>query len=170
MLKKIDLYIIKRYIGTFTVMILLFIPIGIMVDVAEKIDKFKEKEVPLEAIIDYYFDFMWYFGNLLYPVFLFLAIILVVILIFVVKGVLKNRKNNPSFLVLISTVFIGIAVSFLSAQMPTGGYLFAVVPSAVLVANFSETTKPSWLSELVIGALLLAGVFQFGCNITSLLN
>ena len=75
MLKKIDLYIIKRYIGTFTVMILLFIPIGIMVDVAEKIDKFKEKEVPLDAIIDYYFDFMWYFGNLLYPVFLFLAII-----------------------------------------------------------------------------------------------
>ena len=75
MLKKIDLYIIKRYVGTFAVMILLFIPIGIMVDVAEKIDKFKEKEVPLEAIIDYYFDFMWYFGNLLYPVFLFLAII-----------------------------------------------------------------------------------------------
>lgn len=56
-------------------MILLFIPIGIMVDVAEKIDKFKEKEVPLEAIIDYYLDFMWYFGNLLYPIFLFLAII-----------------------------------------------------------------------------------------------
>ena len=75
MLKKIDLYIIKRYLATFFVMLLLFIPIGIMVDVAEKIDKFKEKEVPLDAIIDYYFDFMWYFGNLLYPIFLFLAII-----------------------------------------------------------------------------------------------
>ena len=36
-------------------MLLLFIPIGIMVDVAEKIDKFKEKEVPLDAIIDYLF-------------------------------------------------------------------------------------------------------------------
>lgn len=56
-------------------MLLLFIPIGIMVDVAEKIDKFKEKEVPLDAIISYYLDFTWYFGNLLYPVFLFLAII-----------------------------------------------------------------------------------------------
>ncbi|MGB2502659.1 MAG: LptF/LptG family permease [Flavobacteriaceae bacterium] len=75
MLKKIDLYIIKRYLATFFVMMLLFIPIGIMVDVAEKIDKFKEKEVPLNAIVDYYFDFMWYFGNLLYPIFLFLAII-----------------------------------------------------------------------------------------------
>ncbi len=75
MFKKIDLYIIKRYLATFFVMMLLFIPIGIMVDVAEKIDKFKEKEVPLNAIVDYYFDFMWYFGNLLYPIFLFLAII-----------------------------------------------------------------------------------------------
>jgi len=35
-MKLIDWYIIKRYVGTFTVMLLLFIPIGIMVDVAEK--------------------------------------------------------------------------------------------------------------------------------------
>ena len=74
-MKLIDLYIIKRYIGTFTVMILLFIPIGIMVDVAEKIDKFKEKEVPFGAIIDYYIDFTWYFANLLFPIFLFLSVI-----------------------------------------------------------------------------------------------
>ena len=36
MFKKIDGYIIKRYLATFFVMLLLFIPIGIMVDVAEK--------------------------------------------------------------------------------------------------------------------------------------
>ena len=43
-MKLIDSYIIKRYLGTFFVMILLFIPIGIMVDLAEKIDKIKEKK------------------------------------------------------------------------------------------------------------------------------
>ncbi len=53
----------------------LFIPIGIMVDIAEKIDKFRENEVPIEEIIDYYIDFIWYFGNQLYPVFVFLAVI-----------------------------------------------------------------------------------------------
>ena len=74
-MKLIDLYIIKRYIGTFAVMILLFIPIGIMVDVAEKIDKFKEKEVPFSAILEYYIDFTWYFANLLFPIFLFLSVI-----------------------------------------------------------------------------------------------
>lgn len=74
-MKLIDIYIIKRYVGTFVVMLLLFIPIGIMVDVAEKIDKFKEKEVPLNSILEYYIDFTWYFANLLFPIFLFLSVI-----------------------------------------------------------------------------------------------
>lgn len=74
-MKIIDGYIIKKYLSTFGVMILLFIPIGIMVDMAEKIDKFKENEVPTKAIIDYYLDFTWYFGSLLFPIFLFLAVI-----------------------------------------------------------------------------------------------
>jgi len=56
-------------------MLSLFIPVAIMVDLAEKIDKFKEKEIPLDDIINYYYDFVWYFGNLLFPIFLFLAVI-----------------------------------------------------------------------------------------------
>jgi lipopolysaccharide export system permease protein len=74
-MKIIDWYIIKKYLSTFAVMIFLFIPIGIMVDMAEKIDKFKENEVPTDAIINYYLDFTWYFGSLLFPIFLFLAVI-----------------------------------------------------------------------------------------------
>jgi len=74
-MKLIDGYIIKRYLGTFAVMLLLFIPIGIMVDVAEKIDKFKEKEIPPITIFEYYIDFTWYFVNLLFPIFLFLSVI-----------------------------------------------------------------------------------------------
>ncbi|MGA0211905.1 MAG: LptF/LptG family permease [Flavobacteriaceae bacterium] len=74
-MKLIDGYIIKRYLGTFAVMLLLFIPIGIMVDVAEKIDKFKEKEIPPITIFEYYIDFTWYFANLLFPIFLFLSVI-----------------------------------------------------------------------------------------------
>ena len=75
MLKILDTYIIKNYLITFLVALFLFIPIGIMVDVAERIDKFKENEIPFNEIIDYYFDFMWYFGNLLFPILLFLSII-----------------------------------------------------------------------------------------------
>tara|TARA_X000001036_G_scaffold279019_1_gene259173 strand:- start:508 stop:1491 length:984 start_codon:yes stop_codon:yes gene_type:complete len=46
-----------------------------MVDFAEKIDKFRENEVPADLILSYYIDFVWYFGSQLYPVFLFLAVI-----------------------------------------------------------------------------------------------
>ena len=74
-MKRIDRYIFKRYLSTFLVMLFLFIPIGIMVDVAEKIDKFKEKEVPLGELFNYYIDFTWYFANLLFPIFVFLAVI-----------------------------------------------------------------------------------------------
>ena len=74
-MKIIDKYIIKQYLTTFFVMFGLFIPIGIMVDFAEKIDKFRENEVPSDLIISYYIDFIWYFGSQLYPVFLFLAVI-----------------------------------------------------------------------------------------------
>ena len=74
-MKIIDKYIIKKYLSTFFVMFGLFIPIGIMVDFAEKIDKFRENEVPANLIFGYYIDFVWYFGSQLYPVFLFLAVI-----------------------------------------------------------------------------------------------
>ena len=74
-MKILDKYIIKKYLGTFFIMFGLFIPIGIMVDFAEKIDKFRENEVPSDEILGYYIDFIWYFGSQLYPVFLFLAVI-----------------------------------------------------------------------------------------------
>ena len=74
-MKILDRYIIVKYLSTFFTMLFLFIPIGILVDVSEKIDKFKEFDVPLEEIMDYYIDFIWYFGNTLYPLFVFLSVI-----------------------------------------------------------------------------------------------
>ena len=56
-------------------MLLLFVPIGILVDLSEKIDKLKEFDVPFNEIFDYYLNFIWYFGNTLYPIFVFLAVI-----------------------------------------------------------------------------------------------
>ncbi|MDA1019382.1 MAG: LptF/LptG family permease [Bacteroidetes bacterium] len=74
-MKILDKYIFFKYLTTFFVMLILFIPIGILVDLSEKIDKLKEFEVPLNEIISYYLDFVWYFGNTLYPIFVFLSVI-----------------------------------------------------------------------------------------------
>ena len=74
-MKIIDRYILKRYLVTFFMMLVLFIPIGIMVDLSEKIDKMIEREAPFGEIITYYIDFVLYFANFLFPIFLFLSII-----------------------------------------------------------------------------------------------
>lgn len=75
MLTIIDKYILKRYLATFTVMLLLFIPIGIVVDVSEKINKMLENKVPFMEIALYYYNFTIYFANSLFPIFLFLSVI-----------------------------------------------------------------------------------------------
>ncbi len=74
-MKILDWYILKRYIFTFFMMLLLFIPIGITVNLAEKIGRILEKEVPFPAVAAYYLDFTIYFANLLFPIFLFLSVI-----------------------------------------------------------------------------------------------
>lgn len=56
-------------------MILLFIPIGIIVDLSEKIDNILLNEVPIDAVAVYYLDFTIYFANLLFPLFVFLSVI-----------------------------------------------------------------------------------------------
>ena len=56
-------------------MLVLFIPIGITVNLAEKIDKILENEVPFIEVANYYLDFTIYFANLLFPIFLFLSVI-----------------------------------------------------------------------------------------------
>ncbi len=56
-------------------LLLLFIPIGIVVHLAEKIGKILEHQVPLTEVMEYFFYFTIYFGNLLFPLFLFLSII-----------------------------------------------------------------------------------------------
>ncbi|MEC7785067.1 MAG: LptF/LptG family permease, partial [Bacteroidota bacterium] len=66
-MKILDWYILKRYLGTFIGMLLLFIPIGITVNLAEKIDKMLANEVPFVEVAIYYLNFTIYFANLLFP-------------------------------------------------------------------------------------------------------
>ena len=75
MLKIIDKYILKRYLATFSVMLLMFIPIGIVIDVSEKVNQMIENHVAFSAIARYYLDFTIYFANLLFPIFFFIYVI-----------------------------------------------------------------------------------------------
>ena len=74
--KKLDAYIVKKFITTFFVALLLIIGIVIIFDISEKIDNFVSKEAPLKAIIfDYYLNFVPYFMNMFSPLFVFITVI-----------------------------------------------------------------------------------------------
>ncbi|MBP5217952.1 MAG: LptF/LptG family permease [Bacteroidales bacterium] len=74
--KKIDKYIIKKFILTFFIALLLIIGIVILFDISEKINKFVENKAPLRAVIfDYYVNFIPYFMNMFSPLFVFITVI-----------------------------------------------------------------------------------------------
>ena len=75
-LKRLDRYIIVKFLGTYFFAIALIISISVVFDINENIDRFINNKAPLEAIIfDYYLNFIPYYTNLFSPLFVFIAVI-----------------------------------------------------------------------------------------------
>ena len=61
-MKKLDLYIIRKFLGTFFFSLVLILCIVVVFDLSEKLEKFLENEAPVKAIVfDYYKNFIPYF-------------------------------------------------------------------------------------------------------------
>lgn len=75
-LKTIDIYIIRKFLGTFFYTIALIISIAMVFDIAENLDEFISKDASIKAIfIDYYLNFIPFFANLFSALFTFIAVI-----------------------------------------------------------------------------------------------
>ncbi len=75
-LKRLDWYIIRKFLGTYVFAIGLIISIAVVFDFNEKMDRFMTNEAPWQGIIfDYYLNFIPYFANLFSPLFVFIAVI-----------------------------------------------------------------------------------------------
>ena len=113
-MKTIDLYIIKKFLGTFFFTLVLLIFIVIVFDISEKIDDFLKHDAPLSAIIfDYYLNFVPYFINLFSFLLTFIAVIFFTskmasdseIIAILSSGVSFRRLLFPYFL---SAVILGL--------------------------------------------------------------
>ena len=75
-MKRLDWYIIKKFLGTFFFSIVLILSIAIVFDLTEKMDDFFESQVPLhEIIFDYYLPFIPYYMNMFSSLFIFISVI-----------------------------------------------------------------------------------------------
>ena len=76
LLKRLDVYIIKKFLGTYFFAIALIISIAVVFDMNENLDKFTDKGATWYAIItEYYLNFIPYFSNLFSPLFVFISVI-----------------------------------------------------------------------------------------------
>ena len=74
--KKLDMYLMRKFLLTFLAAMVLIIVIVIIFDISEKIDQFVAKQAPLHGIIfDYYMNFIPYFVNMFSPLFVFITVI-----------------------------------------------------------------------------------------------
>ncbi|GIJ97145.1 membrane protein [Capnocytophaga stomatis] len=105
-MKILDWYILKRYLMTFSMLMLLFVPIGIVVDLSEKVDKMIDRKAPIDEVLMYYGSFSIYFANILFPILLFLSIIWFTsklannteIIAILSSGISFNRFLRPFFI------------------------------------------------------------------------
>jgi lipopolysaccharide export system permease protein len=75
-MNKIDWYILKKFVVTFFFCMVLFTLIAVAVDTSEKTDDFVKTGLStLQIIQQYYFGFVPFIWGLLFPLFVFIAVI-----------------------------------------------------------------------------------------------
>ncbi len=117
MLKKLDIYIIKKFLGTFFLSIVLIIGLAIVFDFSEKFDDFYENNAPIKGIIfDYYLNFIPYNVNLFSFLFTFISVIFFTSRMAAHSEIIAIRSSGMSFLRMLVpyliSAFIIAALSF----------------------------------------------------------
>ncbi len=76
MIKKLDIYIIKKFLSSFFFTVLIFTMIGVVIDFSEKVEKIIEEPITThEVIFGYYANFILFIDGLLWPLFTLIAVI-----------------------------------------------------------------------------------------------
>lgn len=167
-LRRLDRYIIYKFIGTYVFAIALIISLAIVFDVNENLNKFSQFHAPIHAIVfDYYANFVPYFSNLFSPLFVFIAVIFFTsklagnseIVAMLAAGVSFKRLLRPY---MFSCVLIACLSYYLSAY---------VIPHGTIVRqNFeakyknSKKTTSAENVQLQVGKGIIAYIQHYDNN------
>ena len=122
-LKRIDTYIIKKFLGTYFFSIILILSISVVFDLTEKLDNFVEHDAPLRAIIfDYYLNFIPYYMNMFSPLFTFIAVIFFTSKMATNTEIIAILASGVSFRRLMLPYFLSAAVIAV-ISFSVGGYI-----------------------------------------------
>jgi lipopolysaccharide export system permease protein len=160
-MKKIDWYIIRKFLGTFFYAIALLAVIIIIFDLSEKIDDFIEKDAPLnEIIFNYYFNFIPYLVNMFSALFTFIAVIFFTSRLAVNTEIIAILSSGVSFWrllrpYLISATLLGL-LSFVLAS-----YIIPVTNRQLFAFERTYIKSPKRNQSVNIHMQISPGVFVY---------
>ena len=146
-IRKMDWYIIKKFLGTYFFAIALIISIAVVFDVNEWIDNFINNKAPIKAIVfDYYANFIPYFSNLFSPLFVLISVIFFTSKLAENSEIIAMMSTGMSFKRLLRPYMISAAI----ISIMTYGMGAYVIPKGnVTRLNFEDQYKKKKKQEYV---------------------
>lgn len=170
-MKKIDKYIIGKFLGTFFFSIVLIMSIAIVFDLTEKIDNFFENQVPIkEVIFDYYVNFVPYFMNMFTPLFIFISVIFFTSKIASNSEIIAILASGVSYHRLMLPYAISATILFIMSFALTG-YIIPPASEKMLtfqdkyIQRFTRENARNIQMEVSPGTILYIESFQKRTNI-----
>jgi lipopolysaccharide export system permease protein len=173
-MKKLDWYILQKFIITFFFCILLFTVIAVVIDVSEKADDLVKTKLGFMGILtQYYFGFIPGIVALLFPLFVFIAVIFFTskmagqseVIAILASGVSFNRWLRPY---LIGGIFLGgLLLLADSYVVPKANRITAAFSSRYFDANSSyeklNNSKNAYLNTIYmrIDSFSYAGITNY---------
>ena len=90
-LKRIDTYLIGKFLGTYFFSIILIISVAVVFDYNDNIDKLTQNGAPWQEILIYYLNWMPYYANLFSALFVFISVI------FFIRSI-KDKFSFPPYM------------------------------------------------------------------------
>lgn len=135
LVSTLDLYIIRKFLGTYVFAIILILAITVMFDVNEKLDSFLK--APLKAtVFDYFMNFLPYFANQFSPLFVFIAVIFFTSKLADNSEIIAMLSSGMSFRRLLRPYMISATVIAIATFL-LGAYI--IPPANVKRIEFTNT-------------------------------
>jgi lipopolysaccharide export system permease protein len=106
-IKKLDWYIIKKFLSTFFFAIMVLAVISCVIDYSEKVDNIVSKKAPFWVVANYYKNFVPHITALLFPLFIFIATIFFTSKIAYKSEIIAILASGVSFQRFLRPYFIG---------------------------------------------------------------
>jgi lipopolysaccharide export system permease protein len=169
-LKRIDTYIIKKFLGTYFFSITMILSIAVVFDLTEKLDKFFENKAPLKEIVfDYYLNFIPFYMNMFSPLFTFIAVIFFTSKMATDTEIIAILSSGVSFRRLMVPYLISAAVIAV-ISFTVGGFIIPSANKKLLtfedkyVRPIKQTTASNIQMEVEKGVILYIGNFEVSNN------